>query len=79
MVAKVRRPGSTPKLVSPWTGPYQIVMADKVHVYGDQNIVTGEVKNMHVARLRFYADKELEMTAAVKEVLQHAFLHTGRI
>ena len=73
MVARVWRPGSTPKLVSTWTGPWRIVTADKVHVYGVQNIVTGEVKDVHVVRLRFYADKDLEMTAALKEVLQHAF------
>ena len=49
--------------MSTWTGPWRIVTVDKVHVYGVQNIVTGEVKNEHVVRLRFYADKDLEMTA----------------
>ena len=39
-----------------------------MHVYGVQNIITGEVRDMHVVRLRFYADKDLEMTAALKEV-----------
>ena len=47
--------------------------ADKVHVYGVQNIVTGEVKDVHVVRLRFYADKDLKMTVALKEMFQHAF------
>ena len=47
MVASVRRPGSMPKLVSTWTGPWRIVTADKVHVYGVTNIVTGEVKDVH--------------------------------
>ena len=42
-------------------------------MYGVQNIITGEVNDVHVVRLRFYADKDLEMTAAVKEVFQHAF------
>ena len=74
MVARARRPGSMPKLVSTWTGPWRIVTADKAHVYGVQNIVTGEVKEVHVVRLRFYADKDLEMTATLKEVLQHAFI-----
>ena len=31
------------------------------------------MKGAHVARLRYYADKELEVTAAVKEVFQYAF------
>ena len=60
MVARVRRSGSTPKLVNTWTGPRRIVTADKVHVYSVQNIVTGEVKDGHVVLLRFYADTDLE-------------------
>ena len=50
-----------------------IVTGDKAHVYGVQSIVTGEVKALHVVRLQFYADKDLEMTAALKEVFQHIF------
>ena len=73
MVARIRRRGSTPKLVSMSTDPWRIVKAVKVHVYGVQNIVTGEVEDVHEVRLRFYADKALEMTAALKEVFQHAF------
>lgn len=30
--ARVRRPGSTPKLVSTWVDPWRVVTADKVHV-----------------------------------------------
>ena len=52
--------------------------ADKVHVYGVQNIVTSEVKDVHVVRFRFYADKNLEMTAALKEVFHSTSLHKGR-
>ena len=73
MVARVWRPGSTPKLVSTGTGTWRIVKADKMHVYGVQNIVTGEAKDVHMVRLRFYAAKYLKMTAALKEVFQHAF------
>ena len=47
---RVRRPGSTPKLVCTWTSPWR---NDKVHVYGVQNNVTGEVKDVYVVRLRF--------------------------
>ena len=42
-------------------------------MYGVQNMVTGEVKDMHVLRLRFYAEKDQGMTASLKEVFQHAF------
>ena len=73
MVARVWRPGSTSKLVSTWAGPWRIVTANRMHVYGVQNIVTGEAKSVHVVHLRFYADKYLKMTAALKEVFQNAF------
>ena len=42
-------------------------------MYGVQNIVTGEIKYFYLVRLRCYANKDLEMTAALKEVFQHAF------
>ena len=38
-----------------------------------QNIVSGRVHTAHVARLRFYADSRLNVTADVKNVFQHAF------
>ncbi|CAN0007804.1 unnamed protein product [Ectocarpus fasciculatus] len=53
LVTRVRRRGSTPKLLMIWTGPWRIVTAERPHVYGFQNIVMGEVRDIHVARLRF--------------------------
>ena len=73
MVARVRRPDSTPKLVSTWTDPWRTVTADKVHVYNGQNTVMSKLKDVHVVHLRFYIDKDLEITAALKKVFQHAF------
>ena len=42
-------------------------------MYGVQNIVTDEVKGVHVVRLWFYVDKDMETTTASNEVFQHAF------
>ena len=56
-----------------WTGPWRVVSTEQQHVYGVQNIVSGEVRAVHVARLRFYADAALAITAELKEVFQHAF------
>lgn len=58
--ARVQRSGSTPVLVSTSTGPWSIVNADKVHVYGVQNPISVEVKDVHVVRIRFQADDTLE-------------------
>ena len=52
LVARVRRSGSTPKLLMTWTGPWCVVVFERPHVYGVQNIVSGEVRDVHVARMR---------------------------
>ena len=56
-----------------WTGPWRVLVAQRSHVYGVQNIVFGEIRDDHVARMRFYADAALEITAELKELLQHGF------
>ena len=43
------------------------------HVFEIQNIVSGRVQTAHVARLRLYADSQLNVTADIKDVFQHAF------
>ena len=73
LVARVRRNGSTPKLRMTCTEPWRVVVAQRPHLYGVQNIVSGEVRDIHVARMRFYADAALAITAELKEVFQHAF------
>ena len=73
LYARVRRQGVTPKLLSTWTGPWRVVGADHAHVYSVQNIVSGAVHSAHVARLRFYADSQLEITAELKDVFQHSY------
>ena len=50
-----------------------MVNAEQKHVYGVQNIVSGEVRDVHVARLRFYSDSALEVTSDLKEVFQQTF------
>ena len=37
------------------------------------NIVSGRVQTAHVTRLRFHTDSQLNVTADVKDVFQHAF------
>ena len=42
-------------------------IAQRPHAYGMQNIVSGEVRGVHVARMRFYADAALAITAELKD------------
>ena len=69
----MRRPGVTPKLMATWAGPWRVVGAHHSHVFEIQNIVSGRVQTAYVARLRFHADSQLNVTADVKDVFQHAF------
>ena len=73
LYARVRRPGVTPKLIATWTGPWRVVGTHHPHLLEIQNIVSGRVHTTHVARLRFYADSQLNVTADVKNVFRHAF------
>ena len=73
LYTRVRRPGVTPKLMATWTGPWRVVGAHHPHVFEIQNIVSGRVQTAHVARLRFHADSQLNVTAEIKDVFQHAF------
>ena len=52
-VARVRRSGSTPKLLMTWTGPWRVLVAQRSHVHGVQNIVSGEARDVHVAWMRY--------------------------
>ena len=58
--------------MSTWTGPWRVLGADPSQVYSVQNIVYGKMNTAHVARLRFYADADLNITAEIKDVLQHS-------
>ena len=72
MVARVRRAGLTPKLAATWTGPWRAVTAEQKHVYSVQNIISGDVRDVHVVRLRFYSDAQLDVTSDLKDVFQHS-------
>ena len=41
LVARVRQPGITSKLMNTWTGPWRVVSKTGGHVYGVDDIVTG--------------------------------------
>ena len=57
-----------------WTGPWRVVGAHHQHVFEIQKILSGRVQTAHVAPLRFYADSQLNVTADVKDVIQHTLL-----
>jgi hypothetical protein len=57
------------KLMARWRGPYRIVNEVTKYEYEVEHIVTGEVTNVHIRRLKYYADKELDLPIEIsKEV-----------
>ena len=40
------------------------------HVYAVQHLVTAELRDVHVARMRFYADDQLDITGELLKVFQ---------
>ena len=78
LVARVRKLGSAPKLVTTWTGPWRVVSGGSAHVYNVQDIVTSETKEVHVVRMRAYADSALAVGAEVQglfEMMKHQGEH----
>ena len=70
LVARVFGQGKHRKLMSPWTGPWPVANGDKKHVYAMQHLVTGELRDFHVVRMRFYTDDQLEITGELLKVFQ---------
>lgn len=57
-------------------GPWRLVTAARQHLYEVQSVISGETQEIHVVRLRFYADSSLDITADVKDVFHRTF-HQG--
>ena len=62
LVARVSRQGKHCKLMSTLTGPWRVANDDKEHVHAVQHLVTAELRDVYVARMRVYADDQLEIT-----------------
>ena len=70
LVARVSKQGKHRKLMSTWTGPSRVANDGKEHVCAEQHLVTTELRDVHVARMRSYADDQLEITGELLKVFQ---------
>ena len=80
LVARVSRQGKYRKLMSTLTRPWRVAN-DKEHVYAVQHLVTAELRDVHVARMRFYADDKLgftPMTSSRLPASSSRFFNDGR-
>ena len=70
LVGRPSRQGKDPKLMSTWTRPWRVANDDEEHAYTVQHFVTAELRDVHMARMRLYADDQLEITGEVLKVFQ---------
>jgi hypothetical protein len=69
LVAEQRKSG-TSKLQVKWKGPRRVASVESDDVLVVENLLTKELKAAHATRLRFYEDKELNVTAELAQVAE---------
>ena len=68
LVARVRQPGITPKLLNIWTILWRVVLKTGGHTYDVEEIVMERAGEMHIARVRPCADASLNLIAELKKL-----------
>ena len=61
------------------TGPWRVANDDKEHMYAVQHLVAAELRDVHVERMRFYADDQLEIIGELLKVENHGEYHIRSI
>jgi proteasome assembly chaperone (PAC2) family protein len=59
------------KLQVKWKGPRRVASVEYDYVFVVENLLTKELKAAHATRLRFYKDKELNVTAELAQAAEH--------
>jgi hypothetical protein len=72
LVAEHRKSGVS-KLQVKWKGPRRVASVESDYVFVVQNLLTKELKAAHATRLRFYKDKELNVTAELAQAAEHNY------
>jgi hypothetical protein len=70
LVAEHRKSGVS-KLQVKWKCPRRVASVESDYVFVVENILTKELKAAHATRLRFYTDKELNVTAELSQAAEH--------
>jgi hypothetical protein len=69
-VAEHRKSGTSKSQVK-WKGPRRVASVESDYVFVVDNLLTKELKAAHATRLRFYKDKELNVTAELAQAAEH--------
>jgi hypothetical protein len=60
-----------PKFQVKWKGPRRVTSVESNYVFVVENLLTKELKAAHATRLRFYEDKELNVTDELSQAAEH--------
>jgi hypothetical protein len=69
LVAEHRKSGAS-KFQIKWKGPRRVASVESDNVFVVENLLTKELKAAHATRLRFYKDKELNVTAELAQAAE---------
>jgi hypothetical protein len=70
LVAEHRKSGVS-KLQVSWKGPRRVASVESDYVFVVENLLTKELKAAHATRLRFYKDKDLNVTAEMVQAAEY--------
>jgi hypothetical protein len=70
LVAEHRKSGVY-RLQVKWKGPRRVASVESGYVFVVENLLTKELKAAHATRLRFYKDRELNVTAELAQAAEH--------
>ena len=59
------------KLSARWTGPWKVVSSISDHVFIVENLLSRKRRTVHTQRLKFYSDKNLNITTNLKESIAY--------
>jgi hypothetical protein len=54
-----------------WKGPRRVASVESDYVFVVENLLTKELKAAHATRLRFYKNKDLNVTAELAQAAEH--------
>jgi hypothetical protein len=70
VVAEQRKSGVS-KVQVKWKGPRRVANEESDYVLVVENLLTKNLKAPHATRLRFYQDKELNVTSELAQAAEH--------
>jgi hypothetical protein len=74
LVAEHRKSGVF-KFQVKWKGPRRVASVESDYVFVVENLLTKEVNAAHATRLRFYKDKDLNVTPELAQAAEHNDYH----